>query len=214
MNQDTIFPALSGGERIVGKYEDTDDDKSVTTSATITNLRLLIRQKQTTYCCCDRSNYSSIMLDSVDRIDETYLHQDWEIITYILLVLSGLGLIIYRFVFERDWLIFFGIALTIFSAGQLGVSCFYNKKKSIELKGSFGSETMIFKQAAARKFQEELSEMVYRARMQHSIRQSNFHESRLPLQLPIPIPSAPFMEPETIPLKAEKTFVYDPLANP
>ncbi|CAF1199488.1 unnamed protein product [Adineta steineri] len=70
MDNDTVFPALSGGEIIVGKYRGTDHSRMTKAVVILTNFRLLIRWQRTICGCFTRSSYSSIRLNSIDRIDD------------------------------------------------------------------------------------------------------------------------------------------------
>jgi hypothetical protein len=135
MDRDTIFPVLSNGERIMGKYRNTACRQCVETIAIVTNFRLLIRWKQTICCCFSRSYYSSIVLDSIDRIDETRYNRNWHIFSFISGLLLGLIGTILGFVLGIDWLKAVGIVGIIGTVAPFVVLFFCFKKKFITVTG-------------------------------------------------------------------------------
>jgi hypothetical protein len=209
MDDDTIFPALSNGERIMGKYRDTACRQCVVTIAIVTNFRLLIRWKQRICFCFSRSYYSSILLDSIDRIDETRSNRDRQILGFITGLLSGLVATILGFALKVDWLKWIGIALIISIAIPFLIVFFCFKKKFITVKGSFGTETMRFERKTARQLEAQLSEMIHQRRVNGSSQQGNWHGPP-PSTLSSPIAPVYFVEPEMRQMKKPNKYVYDP----
>ncbi|UJR29690.1 hypothetical protein I4U23_017238 [Adineta vaga] len=206
MDTDTIFSALSGGETIVGKYRGSDRSNMMKAIIVLTNYRLLIRWKGTTCLCFTRSSYSSIILDSIDRIDDMRPNEEFGIIM-ILVLLAGIASTTCGFLVEQPWLRPGGIIVIIFALLVLLCLWFGNKKKYITLKGSFGSETMIFEKTIANEFEQQLSEMIHQRRIQ-SFKQTEYNGSDL--SSAAPMPSRHMIDTE---MKITKNFAYSPLPN-
>ncbi|CAF0828208.1 unnamed protein product [Adineta ricciae] len=172
MDNDTIFPALSESEMIMGKYRGADRSQMKRAIAILTNFRLLIRWKGMTCGCFTHSSYSSIMIDSIDRIDDARLQETAGIFVMIFLLLGGIGLIIGGFVYKATQLFSMGIGGIIIGVLILIVFCCGNKYKYITFKGPFGSETIVFEKSTANEFEIRLSKMVHQRRMHRFIEQN------------------------------------------
>jgi hypothetical protein len=207
MDDDTIFPTLSNGERIMGKYRDTACRQCVVTIAIVTNFRLLIRWKHRICFCFSRSYYSSILLDSIYRIDETRSNRDRQILGFITGLFLALFATILGFSLKVDWLKWIGIAFIISIAIPFLIVFFCFKKKFITVKGSFGTETMRFEKKIARQLEAQLSEMIHQRRINGSAQQSNFHGSP-PSTLSLPIAPVYFVEPEMKQMKTPDNYVH------
>jgi hypothetical protein len=208
MDKDTIFPVVSYGERIMGKYRNTACRQCVETIAIVTNFRLLIRWKHMICCCYTRSYYSSILLDSIDRIDETRPNRNWYIFFFVSGLLLGLIATILGFTIDLDWLKAIGIVAIVSTVVSFIVFFFCFKKKFITLTGTFGSETMRFEKTTARELEGQLSEMIHQRRIQCFLQQGNWHEPQPGPSLPIA--STYFVETDRKQKKAAKIYAYDP----
>ena len=208
MDEDTIFPILSNGERIVGKYQNIACRQCVETTAIVTNFRLLIRWKHIIFCCFTRSYYSSIILDSINRIDETRHHRIWHFFFLLLELPSAIVATILGFVYEIVWLQVIGIIGIVVNILLFIVFCFWFKKKFVTVKGSFGSETMRFDRATAREFEGRLSEMIHQRRIQPSIQQGNWHGP--PSGSPLVMAPTYFVESDRLSRKAANNYLYEP----
>jgi len=212
MDDDTIFPALSGGETIMGKYRGVERSQVTKAIIIVTNFRLLIRWKGTICGCFTRSSYSSIILDSIDRIDHTRPNKDLEIFS-IFLLLGGLASLICRFIVEQNWLLPLGIIVTILAVVAFVAAILSNKKKIITLKGSFGSETVILEKTIAMEFEGQLSEMIHQRRTQRFIAQSGHYGPCILPEPLAPMPSRHLIEAERKQMNKEQKYAYDPLPN-
>ncbi|UJR34462.1 hypothetical protein I4U23_021869 [Adineta vaga] len=178
MDNDTIFPALSSGEIVVGKYEGRECSRSTKAIVIVTNFRLLIRWKGINCGCIHRSSYSSIILDSIDCID--YIRFDEKLpIVSALMLLVGLPLILYGCVLEPKGALAGCIIITTFAVIILSFSWYSKNKKFIRFKGTFGFETIIFEKGIAREFAGQLSEMIHQRRNRYFIEQNENKGSHL-----------------------------------
>ncbi|CAF0985625.1 unnamed protein product [Adineta steineri] len=209
MDSDTVFPGLSDDERIVGKYTGAESSQVKKVIVILTNFRILIRWKEMVCGCFAHSSYSSIRLDSIDRIDDTRSNENLTIF-FVFMLLAGIPSIICGFVFKLTWLISVGIIFTIFGVLIFISACFCNKKKYITLKGSFGSETIIFEKTIAREFEGQLSKMIHQRSIQCLIEQTDHNGSRL-----LPESSASMASKHIIgtAMKVGNTYGYELLQN-
>ncbi|CAF0911098.1 unnamed protein product [Adineta steineri] len=206
MDNDTIFPDLSADERIVGKYMGAERSQVKKVIVILTNFRILIRWKEMICCCFARSSYSSIRLNSIDRIDDTRSNENLTIF-FICMLLGGIPSIICGFIFKLTWLIPVGIIITIVGVLIFISAWFCKKKQYITLKGSFGSETIIFEKTIAREFEGQLSKMIHQRSIQYFIEQSEHDGSRS-----LPESSAPRHIIRTA-MKIGNTYGYELLQN-
>jgi hypothetical protein len=209
MDNDTIFPVLSNGERIMGKYRNTASCRQcVETIVILTNFRLLIRWKHRICCCYARSYYSSILLDSIDRIDETHNNRNWHIFSFIIGLHLGLIAIILGIVLEIVGLIVSGIVVIISTMIPFVLLCFCLKRKFITLIGSFGSETMRFDKVTARELEAQLSEMIHQRRIRSFVQQDPWYGP--PSSGPsLPIVPMTYIDNETTQNRTAKKYIYD-----
>ncbi|CAF1423495.1 unnamed protein product, partial [Adineta ricciae] len=186
MDNDTRFPALSGGEVIVGKYRGRERSQLNKAIVIVTNFRLLIRWKATICGCVNRSSYSSIILDSIDRIDETRLDEKLTFLS-ITVLLVGIISCIYGFIYETQWLRPLGITFIVF--GMVLVVCLWSlsKRKCITLRGTFGLKRVMFKTVIAREFAGQLSEMIHQRRIQYFGAQNTRNGSYSPREFLTPL---------------------------
>ena len=162
MDPDTIFPPLSIGEHIVGKYVHGECGSSLQTSIILTNHRLLIQRKYGLFCCSNRSWYTSISLDSIERIDEEPANASLNFVMSMLttfflsIVLLSLGIELRLTIL--DIIAAFGLVLPIVA---LILRYFLEKNHLIRLYGTFGSEVLKLPQLAVRELEGRLIEMSY-----------------------------------------------------
>jgi hypothetical protein len=175
MDIDTIFPNLSHGEEILGKYQHSECWKVVETTSILTNFRLLIRWTETFFCCCHRSHYSAITLNSIFRIDETRPSRYWLIISLILFT-AGIAMTIVGAIGKNYAIMSVGIVGIIFTVLCLVWYFLLLQYKFVTLKGSFGSQTLKFEKSIAREFESRLSEMVHIIQMKRTNEQINTQE--------------------------------------
>ncbi|CAF1420284.1 unnamed protein product [Adineta ricciae] len=209
MDNDTSFPALSDSEIIVGKYEGHERSQLNKAIVIVTNFRLLIRWKATICGCFNRSSYSSIILDSIDRIDETRLEENLTFLS-ISILLVGIISCICGFIYETQWLRPLGITFIVFS--MVLVVCLWNsnKKRYITLKGTFGLETVMFKTAIAREFAGQLTKMIHQRRTQYFVEQNAHNRSYSPREFSTPLGTVDVTGTD---VKVENENIYDPLLN-
>lgn len=193
MNEDTIFRPLSDREKIVGQHEDLGCRECTRTTAIVTNLRLLIRWKTKICFCFTRSRYSSIMLDSIDRIDESQSHNEWLIFAGMLLFFAGFTYISIGFINKLNDVEFFGILLVAIAVFIFVYLFIYYQKKFIIITGGFGNETVRLNRETARSFEDQLIQMIYQTRMEYSTQRSNYPELPQPPESSIPKASTPFI---------------------
>lgn len=202
MDEDTIFTALSDGERIVHKFQsDTscNDGKSV---AIVTTHRLLTRTKQRTCCCLHRSSYSAIALESIYRIDDDSARRRWFLcaivwIFWILVAAAGIVASI-LWLLSKSSTRTIGIIVMVVSPIPLLLTILLTciricccKTKTVGLHGTFGSMTMVFSKEAARLFESILSEQI----------------SKIKLRLQQPQLSAPYYLPDQTQVKPYELMV-------
>jgi len=207
MDKDTIFPVLSNGERIMGKYRNTACRQCVETIVILTNFRLLIRWKHRICFCYARSYYSSILLDSIDRIDETHNNRNWHIFSFIMGLPLGLVAIILGIVLEISGLIVSGIVVIISTMIPFVLLCFCLKRKFITLIGPFGSETMRFDKVTVRELEAQLSEMIHQRRIRSFVQQDPWYgpSSSGPS---LPIAPMSYIDNETTQNRTAKKYIY------
>ncbi|CAF0855545.1 unnamed protein product [Adineta steineri] len=179
MDADTIFSNLPYGENVVGKYEYSECFNSVKTTCILTNLRLLIRWKETFLCCCHQSHYSAIRLKSISRIDETRPSRYNFIIGVILFIIGLISSIFWKNIpiHILDYAVLVvGILIQVGALIRLIWLFLLLRYKFITLKGNFGSETLKFLKSSAREFESKLSEMIFIMQTQHTNEQNNKQE--------------------------------------
>jgi hypothetical protein len=166
MHDDTIFPALPYGENILGKYTYSECNSNLQTIIILTNTRLLIRRKHTICCCSTRSSYTSIALDSIDRVDEEPANTSTQFsLTMLTIFFISIVAFISGIQFEIIILIIvaaFGVVLSILA---LVLRYFLDNKHLIVLYGTFGSETIKLDQSLARDLEGKLLEMCYQTKL-------------------------------------------------
>lgn len=185
MDKDTIFPSLSSGESVVGKYRFSERRARTETICILTNSRLLVRWRETFCLCLHQSSYSAIALNAIQRIDEARPNR-YKLVTYAVALLMGLAEVITGFAVKLwyIWAIgFLKIAITLIF---LFFYCQSLKKKFITLKGPFGSIEFKFDKLVAREFEARLSEMVYVSQAPGNNWQANAPGRS-------PLPSAPYV---------------------
>lgn len=188
MDTDTIFPTLSCGEQIIDKYRHSECCESVETIAILTNVRLLIRWKESIWCIFHQSLYSSIELNSIFRIDESrptirffYL--------WVLMILGSFIMMVAGFASGSPGS---GVAgLFIFCAVVVYAVFYYLnlKNRYVTLTGTFGKQTLKFEMGIARQLEARLSEMMHQTKTQHLGQATNLSGS--PSLYGSPDPSKP-----------------------
>lgn len=162
MDEDTIFPALSIGEHLVGKYTHSQCNSSLYTSIILTNHRLLIHRKYTIFGCSNRSSYASIALDSIERVDEEPANASLKFVMtmltifFISIVVLSLGIELRIIIL--DIVAAFGLVLPIIALIWRYLT---EKNYLILLYGTFGSETLKLPQQTIRELEGKLIEMSY-----------------------------------------------------
>ncbi|CAF0828263.1 unnamed protein product [Adineta ricciae] len=172
MDNDTTFPALFGGEIIVSKYEGYERSQMKKAIVILTNVRLLIRWEEMLSSYFRRYSYSSIILDSIDRIDEARQNENLPILA-ILTLLTGLISDIFGFTYVLEYIQPTSTALVIIGVIMFVFLWYCRKKQCITMKGTFGLETIVFEKAIAGEFFNQLSEMILQRRTQCSMKQKN-----------------------------------------
>ncbi|CAF1435427.1 unnamed protein product [Adineta steineri] len=210
MDNDTVFPALSGDEIIVGKYRGTDHSRMTKAIVILTNYRLLIRWQGTICGCFTRSSYSSIRLDSIDRIDDMRSDASLAIFFMIFVLVAGIISMIYGFVFGLISFQSLGTLVTIVDVVIFIFLWCSNQNRYITFKGSFGSETIIFQKTIANEFEERLSEMIHQRSIQCFTGKNEHNGSLLASE-----PSAPMVSRNIIDIEmeTEKKYAYQPLPS-
>jgi hypothetical protein len=162
MDEDTIFPALSIGEHIVGKYTHSECSSILQTTIILTNHRLLIRRKYTVLFCSPRSSYTSIALDSIERVDEEPAYASLKFVLtmfttfFISIVLLSLGIQLRIIILTI--VAVFGLVLPIVG---LVLNYLLENNHLMLLYGTFGSETLKLPEALLRELEGKLIEMSY-----------------------------------------------------
>lgn len=169
MDSDTIFPALTFGEQIIGKYRWSTCSGKTETISIITNLRLLVRWRQSFFCCFHQSTYSAIALSSITRVDEARPARNLFIASGFLLVL---GIILIAIATSpANFLGIIGIICIVSCIIPFIVHLILSRRKYITLKGNFGSIMLTFSKQDAREFEARISEMIYRVQLKPSEQQ-------------------------------------------
>ncbi|CAF3353675.1 unnamed protein product [Rotaria socialis] len=178
MDSHTFFPLLTNGETIVGKYKIRPTCDSIAFTAIITDCRLLTRTQETVCCCCHRSSYRAISLESIHRIDENFQRSQnavYVLVWVFFLLVCSAGVLISIFAIKDTTLktailigsggLFFVINVIIW----LSLCCCF-RSKLIKLHGTFGSINLFFAKKKARAFEIQLSEQISQAktRIQHT----------------------------------------------
>jgi len=184
MDTDTIFPALSCGEQILEKYRHSECCNSVETIVTLTNVRLLIRWKETVWCIFHQSLYSSIELNSIYRIDESR--------PTIRLFYFWLVMILGSFITMIS-----GFSSRSTSAGIVGLILFFGtlfyaflyylnlRNRYVSLSGTFGKQTLKFETGIARQLVARLSEMMHQTKTQYLNQATNLSGSPSSYGIPV-----------------------------
>jgi len=87
MNDDTIFPAMSLGEEVLGRNRDSTFGGQLEVIIVLTNFRILIRWKFTSCAFFFHSHYSSIRHHSIHRINEILSNPSLLLISILMIVL-------------------------------------------------------------------------------------------------------------------------------
>jgi len=173
MKQDTIFPPLTNGERIVRKFQNHSSSSGIEFTAILTNRRLLTRIKQTTCCCFHHSSYSAISLETIHRIDEDRVRPNTPIysVFWIFWLLAAIAGILVSIFFAEDQtiriigIIVSAIPLITMSITIFSCLCCCLKHKSIQLHGTFGSIKILLEKEQARLFEADLSEQISQVKL-------------------------------------------------
>jgi succinate dehydrogenase hydrophobic anchor subunit len=171
MDVDTIFPAVSVGEQILGKYQDSIFLGRLQMVVIITNLRLLIQRKFTSCGFFSPSYHSSINLRSIHRIDDTSSSPSWALVLPLLIVFfSGVTVFLVGSMVDRldIFFIVFGIILIILSIVGFVLLFILNKCRYIQVQGTFGTTILKFPEDTGREIDGRLSEMIYQRKMQQT----------------------------------------------
>lgn len=152
MDEETIFPNLYYGEKILGEYRHLQYHNSIETIAIVTDARLLVRWKKTFCCCCHLSEYSVIPLNGISRMDEHRINQRYlgysTLMTFLLLMLSIIG-----FALRVNALRIICIILSFFFLLLVILSFFGRKYKTIVFYGTFGVVSLNFTKDQARELE-------------------------------------------------------------
>lgn len=171
MDVDTIFPAVSLGEQVLGKYQDSIFWGRLQMIVIITNFRLLIRRNFTSCGFFAPSYHTSINLRSIHRIDDTSSSPSWILLFPLLIVFfSGLGIFLVGLLHNHVTVIFmiFGIVLIILSIVGFVLLFIFNTHRYIQVKGTFGTAILKFPENTGREIDTRLSEMIYQRKTQQS----------------------------------------------
>jgi hypothetical protein len=176
MDTDTIFPALSCGEQIIDKYRHSECCNSVETIAILTNVRLLIRWKETIWCIFHQSLYSSIELNSILRIDESRptirFFYFWLVMTLgsFITMISG-----FASLSPATGI----VGLLLFCGALLYAFLYYLnlRNRYVSLSGTFGKQTLKFEIGIARQLEARLSEMMHQTKTEHLNQATNLSGS-------------------------------------
>lgn len=169
MDDDTIFPAVSIGEQVLVKYKDSVFWGRLQMIVIITNLRLLITKNFTSCGFFSPSYHSSINLRSIQRIDDTSSSPSWLLLFPLLIVFcSGLAVFFIGTMLDKFDILFmiYGIILIILSMVGFVLLFILNKRRYIQIQGTFGTTVLKFPENTAREINGNLSEMIYQRKMQ------------------------------------------------
>jgi hypothetical protein len=176
MDPDTIFPALSLGEEVLNKYQDSGFCGRLKLIILLTNFRLLIRWEFISCGSFSPSYYSSINLRSIHRIDNTPSSSNVLMMLPLIVIFSGgfsmffIGIML-SIKINSALFITFGILLMIASSVAFVLLFIVHKRKCIQLKGTFGTAILKFPEDIARELVGRLSEMIYHRKMKRTLQQ-------------------------------------------
>jgi len=169
MDEDTIFPALSGGELILGKYVHSECRMNLQTIVILTNYRLLIRRKYTIVGCIPRSSYTSINLDTIDRVDEEPANSSIRFV-FTMLTMISISIILLAFDIQLKIIVLNIITpiVIVLSIVTLIWRYLTDKHYLLVVCGSFGSETFKLNRELSRDLEGKLIEMSFQTRLYFS----------------------------------------------
>jgi hypothetical protein len=185
MDGDTIFPALPDGERIIDKYEYSDCCSCLRVITILTNLRLLICRRYTTCVCCTRSSYTSIGLDSIERVDEEPANARYRyVFGLIFLLLSGITLLANGALLIYYPLIIAGVIPIVLFVIIVILLFIFEKNVLITLTGTFGRDSLKLSKSRARQLEGQLIEMCFKTQLLYMSQLTMQYEQQIRQSLP------------------------------
>ena len=160
MISDTVFHALSDGEQILGVYRDVNWCNLMETVITLTDTRLLIRWKETFCCCGHQSMYDAITLGSIFRVHDTRYNR-FILLFSAMAVTLGLVFTIVGFADVGIWMGIIGILILLLGLGFVIYTVLLLRKKIIWLTGTFGNVSFRLTKTDAREFEHRLCEAMH-----------------------------------------------------